>query len=145
MLTIWMALLELPRKLFLQAKILRTNLRFQRPSQEHSGQRSSQFNSLMILLTSCRYHSHSELQRADGFYGGLVIHKRFEKGLSEFDEYEYEDETILLIGDWYHRSAVDVQAGYLTSRSSGHEVGEFAPAPPSTTLTNISLSQTHFL
>ena len=75
-----------------------------------------------ILLTSSRYHSHSELQRADGLYGGLVIHKRFEQGISEWEKYDYEDEQLLLVGDWYHRSAVDVQASYLTFRSSGNEV-----------------------
>jgi FtsP/CotA-like multicopper oxidase with cupredoxin domain len=91
------------------------------------------FNSPMASLTSCRYHSHSELQRADGLYGGLVIHKRFEKGLSEFEKYEYEDEKLLLIGDWYHRSAMDVQASYLTSRSSGHEVRQFQACLPHNT------------
>lgn len=75
-----------------------------------------------ILLTTSRYHSHSELQRADGLYGGLVIHKRFEQGISEWEKYDYEDEQLLLIGDWYHRSAVDVQTSYLTFRSSGNEV-----------------------
>jgi hypothetical protein len=51
-----------------------------------------------------------------------VIHKRFEKGVSESEKYEYDDEQLLLVGDWYHRSAVDVQASYLTFRSSGNEV-----------------------
>ncbi|KAG0648377.1 Diphenol oxidase 2 [Hyphodiscus hymeniophilus] len=67
------------------------------------------------------YHSHSELQRADGLYGGLVIHRRFEQGFSESDNFDYEDDRLLLVGDWYHRSAADVQASYLQSRNSENE------------------------
>jgi len=44
------------------------------------------------------------------------------EGLSEAEKYDYEDEQLLLVGDWYHRSAVDVQASYLTFMSSGNEV-----------------------
>jgi hypothetical protein len=36
--------------------------------------------------------------------------------------YEYGEEQLLLIGDWYHYSAEEVQASYLTFMSSGHEV-----------------------
>lgn len=82
-----------------------------------------------------RYHSHSELQRADGLYGGLVIHKRFEQGLSESEKYHYEDEKLFLVGDWYHSSAVDVQASYLTFRSSGNEVRGISNASTLTLLT----------
>lgn len=55
-----------------------------------------------------------------------MIYKRFVDGISESEIYDYEDEQLLLIGDWYHRSAVDVQASYLTFRSSGNEVGSSA-------------------
>ena len=51
-----------------------------------------------------------------------MIHKKFEKGVSESESYAYDDEQLLLVGDWYHRSAVDVQASYLSFRSSGNEV-----------------------
>jgi hypothetical protein len=52
-----------------------------------------------------------------------VVHEGFENGgLSESQKYGYDDDQLLLVGDWYHRSAVDVQASYLTFRSSGHEV-----------------------
>ncbi|KAF8854167.1 hypothetical protein BDZ45DRAFT_716300 [Acephala macrosclerotiorum] len=67
------------------------------------------------------YHSHSELQRSDGLYGGLVIHKPITEIDVESEIYNYDHEQLLLIGDWYHRSAVDVQASYLTFMSSGHE------------------------
>jgi hypothetical protein len=50
------------------------------------------------------------------------VHKRFEQGLSEAEKYHYEDEQLLMVGDWYHRPAADVQASYLTFRSSGNEV-----------------------
>lgn len=69
-----------------------------------------------------RYHSHSELQRNDGLYGGLVIHKPLTNGVGEDEKYGYDEEQLLLIGDWYHRTAEQVQASYLTFRSSGHEV-----------------------
>ena len=66
-----------------------------------------------------------------GLYGGLVVHKRFEGGLSEAEKYHYEDEQLLLVGDWYHRSSADVQASYPTFKSSGNEVRQFQMQPPS--------------
>ena len=51
-----------------------------------------------------------------------MIHERFREGISEAEKYDYEDEQLLLVGDWYHRSAVDVQTSYPTLMSSGNEV-----------------------
>ncbi|KUJ18043.1 uncharacterized protein LY89DRAFT_696478 [Mollisia scopiformis] len=67
------------------------------------------------------YHSHSALQRSDGLYGGLVIHEPISDSTTGFAMSNYDHEELLLIGDWYHRSAIDVQASYLTFMSSGHE------------------------
>lgn len=36
--------------------------------------------------------------------------------------YNYEKELLLLIGDWYHRSAKDVLAWYKTPGNFGNEV-----------------------
>jgi FtsP/CotA-like multicopper oxidase with cupredoxin domain len=71
-----------------------------------------------------RYHSHSELQRGDGLYGGLVVHKPVAAGIVESELYDYEEEQLLLVSDWYHYTAEEVQASYLTFRSSGHEVNQ---------------------
>jgi FtsP/CotA-like multicopper oxidase with cupredoxin domain len=71
-----------------------------------------------------RYHSHSELQRSDGLYGGLVVHHPLIEGTREAEEYGYDEEQLLLVGDWYHYTAEEVQASYLTFRSSGHEVDQ---------------------
>lgn len=69
-----------------------------------------------------RYHAHSDLQRSDGLYGGFVVHKPFKDAWSESEKYGYHQEQLLLIGDWYHRSAEVVLANYLTFRSSENEV-----------------------
>jgi FtsP/CotA-like multicopper oxidase with cupredoxin domain len=69
-----------------------------------------------------RYHSHSELQRSDGLYGGLVIHEPVSDGVGQAERYGYCQEQLLLVGDWYHRTAEEVQASYLTYMSSDHEV-----------------------
>jgi hypothetical protein len=54
-----------------------------------------------------------------------VVHQRFVGGLSEGDVFNYDEEQLLLIGDWFHRPAVEVQASYLTSNSSADEVRNF--------------------
>ncbi|KAK4090017.1 hypothetical protein Purlil1_5643 [Purpureocillium lilacinum] len=56
------------------------------------------------------YHAHSGVQRADGLFGGLVVHKpaNAENAVAERATYSYDAEQLLLVGDWYHRSAVDV-------------------------------------
>jgi hypothetical protein len=51
-----------------------------------------------------------------------VIHKPLIGGMGQAEKYGYGQEQLLLIGDWYHRTAEEVQASYLTFRSSGYEV-----------------------
>lgn len=76
----------------------------------------------LLILTQFRYHSHSELQRADGLYGGIVIHKPTESDVSENGLYHYDQDIGLLIGDWYHRSSQEVQAYYEDYANAGNEV-----------------------
>ncbi|KAF7196718.1 Iron transport multicopper oxidase fetC [Pseudocercospora fuligena] len=54
------------------------------------------------------WHSHYAEQRADGLYGGFVVHKPLVKD----QESEIADERLLLIGDWYHRHAADALKAY---------------------------------
>lgn len=78
------------------------------------------------------YHSHSGTTRADGLYGGFIVHapasKSKVRGLlaptdfADSDRYGYEKELLLLIGDWYHRPSRDALAWYLRSGSFGNEV-----------------------
>ncbi|KAG6077275.1 hypothetical protein E4U15_004773 [Claviceps sp. LM218 group G6] len=68
------------------------------------------------------YHAHSAVQRADGMYGGLVVHKPVGKQRkSELSVHGYDSEKLLLIGDWYHRSADRVLAEYKDFRSFANE------------------------
>ncbi|KAK2747994.1 hypothetical protein FQN57_001585 [Myotisia sp. PD_48] len=76
------------------------------------------------------YHAHSGLQRTDGLYGGIVIHKPAiptirglgARGMqTESSKYQYQQEHLLLIGDWYHRSAVEVLAWYQSPSANGNE------------------------
>ncbi|KAH8699074.1 multicopper oxidase-domain-containing protein [Talaromyces proteolyticus] len=82
------------------------------------------------------YHAHSSVQRVDGLYGGLVVHKpaiavsldrfgrtseRRDGALADSMKYSYDKELLLLIGDWYHRPAQDVASWYLWWGSMGYE------------------------
>lgn len=71
------------------------------------------------------YHGHSGLTRADGLYGGLVVHEpasRFvERGLLA-NPSSYSKDFLLLIGDWYHRPAVEVMSWYMRAGSFGNDV-----------------------
>jgi len=69
------------------------------------------------------YHAHSQLQRADGLYGGLIVHRpaAYEVEFSS-KNYGYNQEVLLLVGDWYHRSADEIMQWYLSARSFGNEV-----------------------
>jgi hypothetical protein len=51
-----------------------------------------------------------------------VIHEPLIGGVGQTEKYGYSQEQLLLVGDWYHRTAEEVQASYLTHISSGHEV-----------------------
>lgn len=67
------------------------------------------------------YHAHSDVQRGDGMYGGLVVHDV--KGMSrDVARYRYEKEVLLLIGDWYHRSASEVLNWYMSVQGAKNEV-----------------------
>ncbi|KAG9857101.1 hypothetical protein KCU98_g1186, partial [Aureobasidium melanogenum] len=74
------------------------------------------------------YHAHDQVQRADGLYGGLVIHKPWSQS-SRRSTSSIVPEQLLLIGDWYHRSAEEVLATYMSSGSFGNE-----PVPDSIVL-----------
>ncbi|CRL29634.1 Cupredoxin [Penicillium camemberti] len=76
------------------------------------------------------YHAHSGVSRADGLYGGLVVHaptsKSTARGLisrrgSNAHRYTYDRELLLLIGDWYHRPARDVLEWYMDPGNFGNE------------------------
>ncbi|KAF8849971.1 hypothetical protein BDZ45DRAFT_771129 [Acephala macrosclerotiorum] len=65
------------------------------------------------------YHAHSEVQRGDGLYGGLVIHR---PGMSlDKNSYQYDKELLFLVGDWYHWPAAKVLANFMDRTSMGDE------------------------
>jgi hypothetical protein len=77
------------------------------------------------------YHAHSGVARADGLYGGLVVHAPSlnltvgdlmagEERANLRDN--YSKDVLLLIGDWYHRPASQVLAWYMRAGSFGNEV-----------------------
>lgn len=63
------------------------------------------------------YHSHDALQRADGLYGGLIVHEPVISRSSR----ELDDEYLLLVGDWYHRSAQEALDFYMHPGAFGLE------------------------
>ena len=65
------------------------------------------------------YHAHDEVQRADGIFGAFIIHNLDDNNKSS--RIPYDEERVLLINDWYHRSAVDAQAWYMRAGSYGME------------------------
>ncbi|TVY91410.1 Laccase [Lachnellula willkommii] len=67
------------------------------------------------------YHSHIGTQRADGLYGGLIIHHPLIDSVYRTKAPGYKEESLLLVGDWYHRTAEEVQAGYVNHDSWGRE------------------------
>lgn len=68
------------------------------------------------------YHAHSQLQRADGLYGGLVIHCPEEPERPRHGDPEYEQDVLLMVGDWFHRPAQEVYEWYHSYTSWGNEV-----------------------
>ncbi|KUJ20809.1 uncharacterized protein LY89DRAFT_611217 [Mollisia scopiformis] len=72
------------------------------------------------------YHAHSELQRADGLYGPLIVHERLNTANAESRNFEYDEDLALMVGDWYHRSTSQVQDYYTDWTNFGNE-----PAPDS--------------
>ncbi|KAL2846359.1 multicopper oxidase-domain-containing protein [Aspergillus pseudoustus] len=87
------------------------------------------------------YHAHAGLVRADGLYGGLVVHEpaakvtvrsgimsssssssRSQSTPSDNKEtLAYTEDLLLLVGDWYHRPAWEVMAWYMRAGSFGNE------------------------
>jgi FtsP/CotA-like multicopper oxidase with cupredoxin domain len=74
------------------------------------------------------YHSHSEMQRADGLYGGLVVHApvggaKGEEGPNKAatPAAATDEEILLLIGDWYQFSGKTVFAVFEDPTSNGNE------------------------
>lgn len=76
------------------------------------------------------YHAHDGVQRADGLYGGLVIHKP----RASAEQSNVADEHLLMIGDWYHRSALQALDFYMHPGSFGNE-----PVPDSILLNGASV------
>ncbi|KAH7364873.1 multicopper oxidase family protein [Rhexocercosporidium sp. MPI-PUGE-AT-0058] len=66
------------------------------------------------------WHAHSQVQRGDGMYGGLVVHKPARIG-NDMSDYGYEEDGLVMFGDWYHRSAEEVLAWYTSARGFGNE------------------------
>ncbi|OJJ74461.1 hypothetical protein ASPBRDRAFT_171585 [Aspergillus brasiliensis CBS 101740] len=89
------------------------------------------------------YHAHSGLIRADGLYGGLIVHKPSPKAtvrglLARADGRElgsYDKDILLLVGDWYHRSADQVYSWYMRAGSFGNE-----PVPDSLLINGMNVS-----
>jgi FtsP/CotA-like multicopper oxidase with cupredoxin domain len=80
------------------------------------------------------YHAHDHVQRGDGLFGALVIHRPSDMApaRTEISAYEYDEERIMMVGDWYHRSANDALAWYMRSGSFGIE-----PVPDSMLVSGI--------
>jgi len=67
------------------------------------------------------YHAHQQVQRADGLYGGLIVHNPVSQDAANSHRIEYDEERLLLIGDWYHRPADNVLKWYMRAGSFGME------------------------
>ncbi|CAG7918927.1 unnamed protein product [Penicillium olsonii] len=87
------------------------------------------------------YHAHSGVSRADGLYGGLIVHAPASKStlrglasntLSQTPGFSYDKEVLLLIGDWYHRPAQDVLDWYTDPGNFGNE-----PVPDSLVINGV--------
>ena len=68
------------------------------------------------------YHSHAQTQRADGLYGGLIVHRPSHNG-ADGRPYKpkYDEERLVLVNDLYHRAAGDVLAWYMRADSNAME------------------------
>ncbi|KAI9695153.1 MAG: hypothetical protein M1820_008859 [Bogoriella megaspora] len=68
------------------------------------------------------YHSHAQTQRADGLYGGLVVHKPAHTGADgRSQKLKYDEERLVLVSDLYHRAAAHVLTWYMRADSNGME------------------------
>ncbi len=65
---------------------------------------------------------HSQVQRGDGLFGGLVVHRPAEAAsLVESSRYDYDEEALLLVGDWFHASAEETLEWYTSFEHLGNE------------------------
>ncbi|KAK5679554.1 hypothetical protein LTS10_008375 [Elasticomyces elasticus] len=59
------------------------------------------------------YHSHFEEQRADGLFGAFVVHPaESHSEPSHTQAFAYDDDRVLMVGDWHHRSSPEILAYY---------------------------------
>ncbi|KAF2499368.1 hypothetical protein BU16DRAFT_614808 [Lophium mytilinum] len=65
------------------------------------------------------YHAHEQVQRADGLYGALIVHEPVD--IETTVTHSYDEDRVLMIGDWYHRPAEDVLKWYMRAGSYGME------------------------
>ncbi|KAK5688636.1 hypothetical protein LTS10_000614 [Elasticomyces elasticus] len=65
------------------------------------------------------WHAHSAVQRADGLFGGLIVHEP--AGLAREASNKPADEYLLLLQDYWHRSAVEALDFYMHLGSFGNE------------------------
>jgi FtsP/CotA-like multicopper oxidase with cupredoxin domain len=80
------------------------------------------------------YHAHDHVQRGDGLFGALIIHRPTDMAhtTTDIQTYHWDEERVLMVGDWYHRSANDALAWYMRSGSFGIE-----PVPDSMLINGI--------
>lgn len=70
------------------------------------------------------YHAHDQVQRADGLFGALIVHRPAEQDMEMGEDdasIEKIEDRVLLVGDWYHRPAKDVLKWYMRAASFGNE------------------------
>ncbi|QPC62885.1 hypothetical protein HYE67_005116 [Fusarium culmorum] len=60
------------------------------------------------------WHSHSDVQRADGLWGGLVVHSPDETN-------QQPEDYLIMIGDWFHRNQTEVLSWFADASSRGNE------------------------
>ncbi|KAF5664245.1 putative multicopper oxidase [Fusarium heterosporum] len=60
------------------------------------------------------WHSHYDVQRADGLWGGLVIHSP-----EEFDV--PQEDHLIIASDWFHRNQTEVLESFADASSRGNE------------------------
>ncbi|KAL2672296.1 hypothetical protein Neosp_012998 [[Neocosmospora] mangrovei] len=60
------------------------------------------------------WHSHSDVQRADGLWGGLIVHSPQEVSPPPED-------YLIMVSDWFHRNQTEVLAWYADASSRGNE------------------------
>ncbi|CAG1980275.1 unnamed protein product [Fusarium graminearum] len=60
------------------------------------------------------WHSHSDVQRADGLWGGLVVHSPDESN-------QQPEDYLIMIGDWFHRNQTEVLSWFADASSRGNE------------------------